>query len=251
MKILEINSSSNETFKKLKSLLTSKGIKKENQFFLIGKKLIDEFLFSPQSKFKIEHFVIFDATSAHSTHKNILLSKELFKELDILGTHQPLLVLSYQSFIETSINAPPQGLELVCPLGDPRNLGALIRSAFGLGAKKMILTNESAHPFLPQSVKSSAGVVLKMDFQVTPLKLNEIPVTGENYVLDLRGENIKNVLWPKNLRLWVGEEGPGVQLSSNQEKNIKKVNIPTPHIESLNAMISTTIALWEWNKSNN
>lgn len=251
MKILEINSPSNETFKKLKSLLTSKGIKKENQFFLIGKKIIDEFLNSSQPNFIIVNFIIFDATQALEAHKNILLSKDLFNELDILGTHQPMLVLSYKSFQEVDLNKPAIGLEIISPLGDPRNLGALIRSAYGLGVKKMILTNESAHPFLPQATKSSSGVALKMEFLITPKKINELDVVGENFVLDLHGENIKNIIWPKNLRLWVGEEGPGLQLSTQQEKKIKKINIPTSQIESLNAMISTTIAIWEWNKASN
>lgn len=251
MKILEINSSANETFKTLKSLLTSKGIKKEKKFFLSGKKIIHEFLQTKNPHFKVEFFVVFNANDAHPTHKTILLSKDLFNELDILGTHHFMLALSYQEFAEGHLDEAPLGLELICPLGDPRNLGALIRTASGFGVKKIILTSESTHPFLPHSMKASAGACLTMNFQVVQQKINTLPIIGDNFVLDLTGENIKKVTWPKNLRLWVGEEGPGLQLSEQQEKKIKKINISTPQIESLNAMISTTIAIWEWSKAQN
>ena len=69
-------------------------------------------------------------------------------------------------------------------------------------------------------------------------------------LLALFGENIAAVTWPKNLRLWVGEEGPGLTLEHAQKRIMKFVHIPTANIESLNAMVSTSLALWEWKKQN-
>ena len=114
----------------------------------------------------------------------------------------------------------------------------------------MILTKESTHPFLPHSIKASAGAALKAKFTVSPLPLSEIPMVGDNYALELHGESLEKVKWPKNLRLWVGEEGPGLGLALEQKKKMKFVTIPTGPIESLNAMVSTSLALWEWKKQN-
>ncbi|MGZ3690582.1 MAG: TrmH family RNA methyltransferase [Pseudobdellovibrio sp.] len=246
----QITSSSNNQFRIWKSLTTSKGIKENNQFFLMGEKLVEEFLEKPVEGFKAE-YLIHDAEIPQKTSiKKTFLTKELFKELDVLGTKTPMLILSFSDFKEKNFSTAPIGLELICPLGDPRNLGALTRTALGFGINEIVLTKESTHPFLPHAVKASAGAVLKMMFTKSPLATNEIPVEAGHYALALHGTSLEQVPWPRHLRLWVGEEGPGLNLTLPQKKLMNFVNIPTKNIESLNAMVSTSLALWEWKKQN-
>lgn len=249
-KALQITSSTNQFFKTLKSLTTAKGIKENKMFFLMGDKLVNEFLESPVAEYKIE-YIIHDAEIPQRTSaRKTFLSKELFKEIDVLGTKSPMLVLSYNAIAVKDLNQTPKGLELICPLGDPRNLGALIRTSLAFGVSEVILTQESTHPFLPHAIKASAGAVLKTKFSMAQCLVSEIPLTGENYALALHGESLEKVNWPKNLRLWVGEEGPGLKLEHSQKRTMKFVNIPTTEVESLNAMVSTSLALWEWKKQN-
>lgn len=245
----KIGSAQNEQFKIWKSLLTSKGIKENKMFFLMGEKLVNEFLEEPIKGFKAE-FILHNQEIPQKTDvKKTFLTTELFKELDILGTKSPMLILSFEEFKIKNIEEAPKGLELICPLGDPRNLGALVRSAVGFGVSEVILTQESTHPFLPHAIKASAGSALKMRFSKSSA-LSEIPLIGENYALSLHGEVLTKIKWPKDLRLWIGEEGPGLKLELSQKKKIKFVNIPTNNIESLNAMVSASLALWEWNRQN-
>lgn len=258
MKSIEVSSAQNAQFKIWKSLLNSKGIKEHQQFLLMGDKLIEEFVsrLNPESSFQIEGLL---RTNKHNTpqiliqkkfnYKEALLSTELFQELDTLGTHSPLLLVSFKNFPLKQIDILQKGLEIVCPLGDPRNLGALTRSAAGFGVKEIILTQESCHPFLPQAIKASAGAVLTMGFTLFPQKISEMPLVGANFALELHGETIQKVKWPDSLRLWVGEEGPGLRLEHLQKRTMKFIHIPTQGIESLNATVSTSIALWEWRKS--
>ena len=260
---MQITSTTNPQFKIWKSLTTSKGIKENNRFFLMGEKLIAEFFDDltgfAERGFKPE-YLIFDKEispltigktgSDRAGVKTTQLSIELFKELDVLGTKSPLLILTFNDFSVKNFEVPPQGLELICPLGDPRNLGALIRSAAGFSVNQIVLTKESTHPFLPHSIKASAGAALKIDFCKTALAIFEIPLVEANFALALFGESIASAAWPPNLRLWVGEEGPGLSLEHAQKKTMKFVNIPTKNIESLNAMVSTSLALWEWKKQN-
>lgn len=269
-----ISSASNPQFKIWKSLTTSKGIKENNQFFLMGEKLVKEFLIEmkdgPKSSgpaamdsntsgdagYKAEYLIfeagieseVFSWAQSKSGLKKTLLSRELFKELDVLGTKAPLLILSFTDFKEKDFSIEPAGLELICPLGDPRNMGALVRTSLGFGIREIILTKESTHPFLPQAIKASSGAALKINFSKSSFAVSEVPMTGENFALDLLGENITKTKWPKNLRLWVGEEGPGLQIDHSQKKIMRFVNIPTTGIESLNAMVSTSLAIWEWRK---
>lgn len=249
MSTTKISSAQNELFRIWKSLTTSKGIKENKMFFLMGEKLIKEFLASPIVGFQALYLIHNNEIPYKTNIKKTFLSTDLFKELDVLGTKQPLLVLGFQEFGIKNLTTPPQSLEIVCPLGDPRNLGSLIRTAVGFGVKEIILTEEACHPYLPQAIKSSAGACLKVNFLKTAA-LVTLPIVGENFALNLKGQSLEKINWPLNLRLWVGEEGPGLKLNSTQEKNIKYVHIPTQNIESLNATVSTSIAIWEWkNKS--
>lgn len=229
----------------------------------MGEKLIAEFFDDLEGfgkrGFKPEYLIFDDEISPSYTGKTnaerfaiktTKLSPELFKELDVLGTKSPLLILAFNDFAVRNFELPPQGLELICPLGDPRNLGALIRSAAGFSVNEVVLTKESTHPFLPHSIKASAGAALRIGFSKTALATSEIPLVGANFALALFGESIASTNWPPNLRLWVGEEGPGLKLEHAQKKTMKFVNIPTKNIESLNAMVSTSLALWEWKKQN-
>lgn len=247
---LVISSATNAQFKIWKSLTTSKGIKEHRQFFLMGEKLVQEFLKEGAPHFRADYLIFDSEINVAAPIKKTILSKELFKELDVLGTKSPLLILSFEDFPQKNLEVPPAGLELICPLGDPRNLGALVRSAKAFSVNEIILTKESTHPYLPHAVKASAGSVLQTRFSKTALATSEIPLTGENYALALFGENISKTKWPANLRLWVGEEGPGLHLEHDQKRIMKFVNIPTQDVESLNAMVSTSIALWEWKKQN-
>lgn len=249
MRIVEITSASNPQFKIFKSLLTAKGIKENKLFILSGEKLIAEFLKNPPLGFHVEYVLFDDEIKFQTQAKVTKLSRELFHELDLLGTHAALLVIAFQEFATIDLSTTPEGLQLICPLGDPRNLGSLTRTALAFGAKTLILTSEAAHPFLPQSIKASAGSVLHVQFLKAGRKLSEIPLVAENFALDLHGTALQQVQWPKNFRLWVGEEGPGLQLTLEQKKRMKFVTIPTQSVESLNATISMSLALWEWKKT--
>ena len=248
MKPLEITSAANTQFKIFKSILTAKGIKEHKLFILSGQKLVDEFMKDPVPGFSLEYILFNDEIKFQSDCKITRLGNDLFKELDVLGTHFNLLVISFQSFQVKDLNSVPQGLEIICPLGDPRNMGALIRTAAGFGVKEFILTAESTHPYLPQCLKASAGAALKISMRTAQKKLSEIELVGENYALELHGSELTHVKWPKDLRLWVGEEGPGLGLTHEQKRLMKFVNIKTQNIESLNATVATCLAIWEWKK---
>lgn len=232
----KITSSSNPVFKNYLSLTTSKGLKKEGLFILSGEKLIREFIKKPTLDLVAE--VVCGEMQAVSKAKNIYdFSKTLFEELDVLGTDFNLLILKQPAF--TAMAPSAAGLEVICPLGDPGNVGALIRSSEAFAVARVIFTEESANPFLPKAVKASAGSVLRMHFAKGP-SLKKL--TGEIFALDSSGEDISKFKWPKDIRILVGEEGQGVPALPG----LKKLSIQTRGVESLNAFIATTIALYEY-----
>lgn len=252
----EIESSSNKYFKLLKSLNTSKGIKAEKLFFLCGKKLIQEYLFNSSwnkkfSLFAEVTFIDYKNKNPHFfsdqipklSHKifRYVLNLKLFQELDELGTHENLLVLKIndnifdiQSFSECD------GLNVILPLSDPSNLGAATRSCVGFAAEKIWLTSESANPFLQKSIRSSAGSVLDAKFSWTS-SIEKLPTSDQLVSFDSNGKSLHSFDWNKKSTILIGQEGKGLpSLAYN------KISIPTENIESLNATVALSIALFHY-----
>jgi len=236
--MLKIESPQNATYKKLLSLTTAKGLKKEKLFLLSGEKLIKEFLKKPNLKIVYE---IVAPRLKPLTHGDIAqLSPALFDEIDVLGTGFNILVLQQPEIEKLGdlSGYKPKGIELVLPVGDPGNLGALLRSAEAFAVPRVILTQEAAHPFLPKSVKASAGSVLRMKLARGP-SLKEFP--DDCIALDMEGTPIDEFKWPAHGLLVVGEEGAGFSARSKPFK--RRVSIPTQGVQSLNVVVAASIAL--------
>lgn len=251
---MKITSSQNSNFKFWKELKSAKSIRESKQFFLMGEKLVKEFLSWPdrhpsRKKFSILAEVHPDSTPAitASSIDKFELPHGLFKEIDPIGTDFNLLLLRFNDFEKADFTLSPRNLEILSPLGDPGNMGALIRSALAFGVKKIFLTQESCHPFHPRALKASAGASLLMDFAQSTESFLNIPVHSHDYFLDQDGKNIFDFSWPKNIRLWLGEEGPGLsRVSKKHSQNI--ISIKTENVESLNATVAASIAIFEWHK---
>lgn len=236
-----ITSSDNKEFRHFLSLTESKGIRASGLCLLSGEKLIRELL----PKLEVDCEITNPKLGSLSNHPQVQLSTDLFNEIDVLGTHFNLFVVKIPKMEAMTFDGTPSGLEVYLPLQDPLNLGAAIRSSLAFGAQKIILTQESANPFLPKATKSSAGTSL-----VAPLfrgpSISEL--SGECFALDAKGDDLATTKFPKNLRLVVGEEGRGLPGTLKA----KKICIPmNKGVESLNAMASLSIVLYELARQRN
>ncbi len=241
--MLEISSSTNALFKKFASLLESKGLKKEGLFILSGKNLVQEFLKKPTLPIESELWME-GQTPLCPPKLQVKLSKALFEELDVLGTKSNLLVLKQPEIREWDFSTPTNGLKLLAPLGDPANLGALMRSSEAFGVDNIILLRESANPFLPKAIKASAGSVTRLNLWRGPgiQDLNARPIVA----LDLKGETLAGFQWPQNSYLLIGEEGAGIPTLPG----VKKISIPIQGVESLNATVAASLALYDYHLKN-
>lgn len=240
-RIDSISSAGNAKFIIWRSLLNSKGIKKENLFLLSGEKLVKEFIKNPNLKISCE--LMTKNMFPLQTEKTVFeLDKTLFQELDVIGTRFNILVLELPEITESNPLDPVQGLEVVAPLGDPKNLGALIRSAVAFDIQKIHLTEESAHPYHPQCLKASAGAVLKAPlFKASALKNWD---RQDSWALDSTGTPIDQLEKPMAARIIVGEEGKGLA----GFENTQFVSIPTQNVESLNATVAASLIFYCWRR---
>ena len=239
--IQSLQSSSNSKFQLWKSLLKSKGIREHGLFILSGEKVIQEFLKNPNLKI-VSEIITNKMMSLQNDVTTFELPLELFKELDVIGTHYPLLIVEMPEVPFVEQYTIPKGLEIVIPVGDPSNLGALIRSAVAFGAAKIYLTLESAHPFHPKAVKASSGSVMNAPLFFTgPMFEADLPST---WALDATGPSLLTTKLPRDIRILVGEEGPGI----GHLRNVQRVSVPIQNVESLNATVAASLLMWEYSR---
>lgn len=234
MKIYPISSPENSKFRTWLSLQTAKGIKKEGLCLVSGPKLLSE-LRSAEALICVDSQQIESLPQLCETA--FMLSPTLFRELDTLGTHHPLAVVRTPEVANFDFETPPVGIEIVVPFSDPGNLGAVIRSAAAFGVSRVILTEESANPFLPRAIRGSSGSC----FKVPLARASSIKNCKEGVGLDMVGPPIHEFHFTKNTRLVVGEEGQGLPPGFRGTR----VHIPIhPGSESLNALAAASIALY-------
>ncbi len=273
----EISSAQNAQFKYLKSLCKSKGLKAADHFLLSGEKIVLEFINDEYWVNKIDLVVISRAKPIDSlptliqkliqnlnSSQILALESELFEELDELGTGFPILAIEQPKLEKWPVNlnenqitsAKDQGsfersLILFSPLGDPQNLGAVARTAYAFGVKALVLLQESAHPFLPKTIKASSGAILKIPLFLGP----SIHNLQEEYLmaLDMNGESIVSFVQSElklktlpnkqslsTVKLLLGEEGPGIP----ENFQGRRLSIPMKNpMESLNVAVAAGIAL--------
>ncbi|HPI40685.1 MAG TPA: RNA methyltransferase [Pseudobdellovibrionaceae bacterium] len=239
----EIQSSENPLFKTWVTLLSSKGIKKQGQFLLSGKKIITELKphFKVISEIRLKSHI-----PLRPDVPQYILSGDLFRQLDVVGTHSNLFLLEAPQIPTFDFNKHPQGIEVISPLGDPGNLGALARSCLAFGVKSLILTQESCHPFHPKALKASSGALLRLPLFRGPTLDEILAMNLEIYILDIQGDSMTDRNFPKNIRFLLGEEGPGLQTKKPNLKssNLKMVRIETQDVESLNATVAASLFLF-------
>ena len=133
---------------------------------------------------------------------------------------------------------------------DPRNYGAMIRSALALGAHGVVSEERRAAPLSPLALKASAGAALKLPV----VKVKNLPRTLKAlkeeglwvYGLDVRGEKAPWELdYARPLVLVVGSEGEGMRRLVRETCDELFRILIREEAESLNASVALGIALYQ------
>lgn len=244
--MLQIDSPQNPRYRTWLSLLEGRGIRKARRFLLAGLKTVPEALARWPERFGellTDDPARIEGWSLPANVQPVLLAKPLFRELDVSGTHAPLLVGTVPEMPSANLSAAPKGLELVCALSDPSNLGALLRSAASFGASRVVLLEEAANPFHPRATRAASNALFELELARGPRFAELGEVAGPVFALDAGGEDLSRLDWPSDLRLILGEEGQGVPANLSA----RRLTIPTTgSVESLNATVAASIALFSW-----
>ena len=239
-----INSPRNAHVKRWVSLRDSRGIERVRQCLVFGEKVVRETLLRhPARCVELLYPAGGRVPFAVPDHvKSCSLSHAIFQTVDLFGTRFPILVCAAPPVPSADLLTPPRGLELLCPLGDPANVGALIRTAAAMGVGQVILLKESAHPYHPKAVRAASGTMFDVRLARGP-SIGALPEHATWVTLHAQGESLPAFQWPEHIRLVVGEEGPGLPPLPS---GIRLAIPMTESVESFNAVVAAGMALYAY-----
>lgn len=133
---------------------------------------------------------------------------------------------------------------------DPRNLGAIIRSADGAGVHGIVIPKHRSSGLSSTVAKASAGAIEYINIARATNLLNAIRWLKESgvwiYGLDMAGEKeYTDIAFDVPLAIVIGGEGRGIRESIRKACDVL-IKIPLlGHINSLNASVAAGIIIFE------
>ena len=137
---------------------------------------------------------------------------------------------------------------LLDQLNDPRNYGAIIRSAEALGAHGVITEERRSAPLSPVAVKASAGATSYIPL----IQVKNLP----RYIDDLKRRNVwiygaageaynqtKDIDWDRDAALVIGSEGTGLRRLVRDKCDDTLAIHLKGHVTSLNASVAAGILI--------
>ncbi|MEI6101190.1 MAG: RNA methyltransferase [Eubacteriales bacterium] len=240
-----IDSTQNETVKKMRALKAKKGRDEYGQFLAEGEKCVEEALFS--------HAVVECIFIHGENHKIATLAHE--QGVEVIAVSRPVIeaITSVQTpqNVVACVSIPgqikPQG-ELVVALegvSDPQNVGSIIRSADAVGAAGVIFGAGCADYLNPKSVRASMGSIFHLHLYEGDLAayLCEFKETGCVVAGHLNGKSE----FPACTRicLVIGNESKGVgEEIAKLCDSLYKIPI-YGRAESLNASVAAGIMMYK------
>jgi 23S rRNA (guanosine2251-2'-O)-methyltransferase len=184
----------------------------------------------------------------HKYHDNIkFLEEKWAQSMSKGGNHQGLLVemaeFEQSSLLEIKKN---DFIVVLDGLTDVGNIGAIVRSAYALGANAIIAAGVKQLNFAAIA-RTSSGAILDMPFMIAPNILdtfNELQQLGFTfYGASMDGENVQELTFDRRRVLVLGSEGKGLS-----KKVITKldhsVSIEMKHsFDSLNVSAAAAILI--------
>ena len=179
----------------------------------------------------------------------LVLADDLFRSISATEHSQGVIALVRPP--QWNLDQLFRGMALVVVLDgvqDPGNAGTIVRAAEAFGASGVAFLKGTVDPFNPKTVRASAGSVFRVPM-VASLDERLLLAAIEQRKIDMYAMAPGGVLPLESCRmdrksvLVIGSEGHGISMHL-RSKSID-VRIPTVGVESLNAAMAATVALYE------
>ena len=142
---------------------------------------------------------------------------------------------------------------LLDELEDPRNVGAIIRSAAAAGIAAVLVPKHRQAPISPTVFKTSAGAAAKIPIvRVGNLNQSIMKLKDDGFWIAGLAMDGEQTLWDlevdRALAFIIGNEGSGIRQKTLEHCDLS-FSIPMQNgVESLNASVSAALVCYEWNR---
>lgn len=238
-----LTSKNNPLIKETASLKDKKGRKQTGLFLVEGVKMTRE---CERSGLEIERVFVSETFVDElplAEEKIVRVSQGVLRVLSDEKTPQGVLCRVKKPKI--TLAAPASACLLLDGVSDPRNLGAIIRTANAAGYREIYLTDDCADPYSPKSVRASmSGVFFVKLYEGTREEIFSVLGDTPIVVADMHGENAFAFSAPEKFALAIGNEANGVS-KAVEDRASYTVKIPMESTqESLNAAVSAGILMY-------
>ena len=184
----------------------------------------------------------------HKYHDKIkFLEEKWAQSMAKGGNHQGILVEMHDFKQADFHTIKKSGFIVVLDgLTDVGNIGAIVRSAYALGADAIIASGVKTLNF-SAIARTSSGALLEMPFMISPNildNINELSQIGFTfYGAAMEGENVEEMTFTSKRALVMGSEGKGISKKVSSKIN-KMVSIEMKHaFDSLNVSAAAAILI--------
>ena len=168
----------------------------------------------------------------------------LLAEVSTLG-HPPRVIAVFRRADLPQLDpadAPPVGVAL-WHVGDPGNIGTILRTADGLGPAFVALSPGCGDPTGPKALRASAGAVFRVPlggFDDAPRPRAALVTRG--------GTPLPEVELPDRVSFVLGAERDGLPDEVAADCELQATIPLAPTAESLNVAVTAALALFEWRR---
>lgn len=258
-----LESISKNKLKKLRKLSRKKYRYRENQFFIEGTRGIKQVIANGFIDIRALHF---DESQAlwgdpfwqqqTSQHPSFTINRDTF--IDVCDTDHPQGILALcQMPTPMELEQMTQQDDILLAtdaIQDPGNMGTIIRTASWFGVDGLLAGKGSVDLFHPKVVRSTAGATGSLPYRNTDLHstLSLFEANGwETVLLDVsnQSKNIRQVTPASKTIIVVGNEAHGIDpdlINANRHTVHIEANASHPPVESLNAAVALSVALFAW-----
>lgn len=179
----------------------------------------------------------------------------LLEEITGFHVHRGALAAMHRPALPTleSVTQRARRLVILEDIVDHTNVGAIFRSAAGLGMDGVLVTPRCADPLYRRSVRVSMGTVFQVPWtriEPWPEQLNELSARGfTTAALDPDASDAVDLeefaeYAPDRCALILGTEGPGLAPPTISATDVR-VRIPMAHgVDSLNVGAAAAVVFW-------
>jgi TrmH family RNA methyltransferase len=255
-----ITSFSNATVKAIRKLEQKKYRQQTGTFFIEGLRTVGEAI---QTGAPIESLVIAPdllvsefghsllAEPAAHDLKRIEVSAEIYEKIAHKQGPQGIGAIIHQEWQSlANLQATPDDLWVALEsVADPGNLGTIMRTADGVGAKGIILLGNTTDPYDPTAVKASMGAIFSLKLVHPSWPEMQAWVQAQKLMLvgtsDHGATDYQKIRYQRPLVLMMGSERHGLP-DEMMAACDHLARIPmTGRSDSLNLAIATAVMLYE------